>query len=710
MGVEELRRRYQFLFHKYHEIEPRSAIEYNVVRPLEKRSSTILAHLHSMELGDFDAVYGPYLETIRRYCDVVVTFSSDNRREKVPFLGGENDALLEIENRGMDVGAKFVAVDYLVRLGVPTDDTWVLFLHSKSDAMERHRFFEWFVRQLPFLAKAPLPTKEVGGVFSPYLLAEQYNWRRNTRHMRDLVTFWGLEDDYFIFPVGNCFLLSLEVASFLYSDPLLYYVLNTPRSLDVGWVFEYYKLSGSPKDQLPVLSHKIFANNLDLGAGHAGHADSMVEHAFERVIFLVLRSLNKVDRFDLATTPVVKLDGDEVAVHVDKVMDDSLVEQLFSKNSKRTRVAVIACHAESEAKLSANVNNLFYLAEIAATIVVVDSSPPGSDFKSYLDRRKDVRDFFIVDDTLTPLQCKFYGYHTDLHPLAPGDRCNHYHTYGAKEGRFVAPFVLAKIKVVRANNTDYVCHAKWLKGLDTLHRLSQGRQRFTDYILTNDSILFVRSLKNWARTFRPENDVSAFLASNEGSYHLPDFLRRYDPNGAAIIRKYYRTHIDLSKPIDYATVVQRFEIASSFIFDNATVFHDAEREPVNIHFIQPHVRLWLDAGYEVIKLKFLAHIGYPEALLDAPIVPPNFDPREYKALNRDLSHLNDDQAREHFRAHGIAEGRVYAARQSGLRVRDFVKHLVSVRPNGELSTTLRPALPAFSSSRRKRRAHDASSF
>ena len=716
---EGLRRRYRFLFHKYHKVKPRPAIEYKVVRPLKNRKKkNIVAHLHSMELGEFEKVYGPYAETIRRYCDVVVTFSSDGRREKAHFPVGNDDALLEIENRGMDVGAKFVAVDYVVSLGVVTHETWMLFLHSKSDATERHRFFEWFVRQLPFLATAPPSTRVVGGVFNPYLIAEQPGWKRNELYMRDLVAFWDLEDDYFTFPVGNCFLLSLEVAKSLYSDPLLYYVLNTPDSLDVGWVVEYYKLNSAEnlEDQLSALQDNIFVNNLDLGTGHAGHADSMVEHAFERAIFLVLRSLGRVGRFDVATTPLVTLEGDAEAVRGDrrcrlwsearpKLVDEPLTEQVFetkTSGSKRTRVAVLAIHAESEAKMSATVNNLFYLAEIAATIVVVDSSPHGRDFRAYLARREDARDFFIVDGTLTPLQCKFYGYHVDLRPLPPEDLCNHYRDYGAKEGRYVGPFVLARVNVVKADNSDYMCHHKWLIGLGALKRLFQGgSQPYTDYILANDSILFVRSLKNWAQTFRPDNDLSAFVASNQATYHYPDFLRRYNPRGADIIRAFYRTHVDLSKPIDYVTLVQRFEIASSFIFDNVTVFHEAQYEPVNIHFIHPYVRHWLDAGYEVLKLKFLAHVPYPEALLLSPIVPSDFDPSEYKALNSDLRHLNDDQLRDHFRVHGITEGRIYAAKQAGLYVPDFAKHLASVRPNGELSTTLRPALPAISEERRK---------
>jgi len=713
--VEELTRRYQFLFHKYCDaVEPRSTIEYKVVRALEKRSKKIVAHLHTLQLGQFDAVYGPYLPTIRRYCDVVVTFSGDDRG--TASVNSGDYALLEIENRGMDVGAKFVAVDYVLRSGVPVDETWVLFLHSKSDATERHRFFEWYVRQLPFLAAAPPSTAEVGGVFNPFLLAEQPDWTRNSLYMRDLVAFWGLEDDYFHFPVGNCFLLSLEVARFLYSDPILYYVLNTPRSLDIGWIFEYYKLNvgeKNPKDQLAGLQGKALAvNNLDLGTGHAGHADSMIEHAFERAIFLVLRRLGRVGRFDLATTPVVSLEGDAAAVRGDnrrrfwrearpRLADDGLTEELFSTvrgSSKRTRVAVISCHAESETKLSAILNNLFYLAEIAATIVVVDSSPVERDFKAYLNSRDDVRDFFVVDDVLTPRQCKFYGYHVDLRPTAPGDVCNHYQDHGAHERRFVGPHVLAKVLVVRAENTGYLCHHKWLVALDALQA-----ERFTDYILTNDSVLFVRSLARWARTFRPDNDLTAFVASNQAGYHYPDFLRRYDPRGAATIRRFYRERVDLSQPIDYVTLVQRFEIASSFLFANATVFHEAQHEPVNVHFIQPYVRLWLDAGYEVIKLKFLAHFEYPEALVLAPRVPKDFDPHEYKALNSDLRHLNDDQLREHFRAHGISEGRVYRASQNGLRVPDFARHLASVRPNGELGTNQRPGLPAFIRDRRRRK-------
>ena len=266
-------------------------------------------------------------------------------------------------------------------------------------------------------------------------------------------------------------------------------------------------------------------------------------------------------------------------------------------------VAIIACHGNTAAKQSANIKNLFYIAEVATNIVIVDSLPSGSDFLAYFESRRDVRGFFEVVDRLGALP--------------------------RKQGS------LAQIVVLKTENTDYLCHHKWLVGLDFL---SQGGRGFTgrgftgrgftgrgftgrgftgrgfidytDYILTNDSVLFVQSLKPWAATFHPEVEATAFLASNQIAYHFTDFLRRYSPKGVVTIRDFYEANIDLDTPITYGALVKKFEIGSTSLFqNNATVFHKAGACQ-NIHFTAPCVQQWLDGGYEVVKIKFLARGGF----------------------------------------------------------------------------------------------------
>jgi hypothetical protein len=73
----------------------------------------------------------------------------------------------------------------------------------------------------------------------------------------------------------------------------------------------------------------------------------------------------------------------------------------------------------------------------------------------------------------------------------------------------------------------------------------------------------------------------------------------------ATIHAFYRANIDLDTPITYGALVRKFEIGSTSLFDNATVFHQAGWSAHNIHFQDPFVEQWLAGGYEVVKIKFL---------------------------------------------------------------------------------------------------------
>jgi hypothetical protein len=305
---------------------------------------------------------------------------------------------------------------------------------------------------------------------------------------------------------------------------------------------------------------------------------------------------------------------------------------------------------------------------------------------------------------------------------------DHYKHHGAKEKRYV-PYVAASLTVAKTINTPFLCHHKWLLALNRFVDLA----KYSDYILTNDSILIVRSLLPFVQaTFRPEIDMSSLLASKEIQPHYPDFLRRYNKKGIAKIRHFYADSIDsaqrkihrfqravraenkrkmkgeepsqkstLSNPITYDYMVRNFEIGSCAIFKEVAVYRQAEELPLNIHFIFPYVKKWIEEeNYEVVKLKFLRHkrFDYPGDFSDAQRpekqggLPRDFKSAEYAALNPDIDHLGPVALRRHFIKNGIKEGRPYSPSQIHQLI-GFLRPLVRFDATGRIFTSNAPLPP-----------------
>ena len=596
----------------------------------------------------------------------------------------------------------------------------VLFLHSKSDAKQRYRYYEWYLNQLPLIPA--MVEKDVGGLFNPFLLMEQPGWPRNARYMKELISYFGLEDTYFTFPEGNCFFLSYDMASALYNDTRIYQMLNTNTSVDLPWILEYYKPTKATMKVLKahIRQGKIAVNNLHLKLGHEGLADSMIEHAYERLPLLMLRRHDKYGVFDFAKAPVrrafdehlskkenegaTSLSTKEMGVSTVSdakqfrfpLNDRDLRRKYFSKNrTKYDRVVVVALQEGEKSdhlRLSTILNNLLYFAEIAFDVVVVvgdDDENPTKSFMTALEESS-YREFFIVNNLLTDVQCRLYANsHLDLAEAFAtlGELRDHYEHHGAKEQRYV-PYVAASLTIVKTMKTPFqLCHHKWLLALERFVDLT----KYSDYILTDDSILIVRSLLDFVdATFRADVEMSVFLASNDmgEKTHYPDFFRRYNRRGIEKIRNFYADTVHDAQrklreyqqdpsdeninPITYEYMVRNFEIGSGAIFNDVAIYRKAaEKTAADIHFF-PFVKSWIvDQGYEIVKLQFLRsrRFDYPADFTDsqrprrARDLPRDFTPHDYAKLNPDLSHLDDLALRRHFRKHGIKEGRIYTRSQ-----------------------------------------------
>ena len=106
-------------------------------------------------------------------------------------------------------------------------------------------------------------------------------------------------------------------------------------------------------------------------------------------------------------------------------------------------------------------------------------------------------------------------------------------------------------------------------------------------------------------------------------------------------------------------LINKFELDSLKIF-NSTNYLFCEKEPINIHFIEPYCQNYLEKyNYPIIKIKKLQFTTYTNINYD---LHP-FIPEIYKSLHIDLSEFNDDELKNHFFNIGINEGRKYYINQ-----------------------------------------------
>jgi hypothetical protein len=223
----------------------------------------------------------------------------------------------------------------------------------------------------------------------------------------------------------------------------------------------------------------------------------------------------------------------------------------------RKILCVVAVHLNTYIKIDTLINNIPYLNEISAKVVVIASELPDLAYRS-----------------------------TELREVL--DTVEYY---------------------VRPNDPIRVCYDKYQYYLQN-HDCS----RYDRIILTNDSYYIFRPLTAFRRYCLLDKDCIAFSASNERSYHFTDYLRCYSQTGLQIILN----QLTSQKVQNIHEAVQAFEVDSTSLFQHAAVYRHAVPSYIqNIMFDDTKLS-WaiLNQGLELIKLKSLTRKVYTETPTD----------------------------------------------------------------------------------------------
>jgi len=345
------------LFHKYYlKLETTdNQIKYNVIKTIISDyfiERKYYAHLHCYDISKFNEIYGEYIDTICRYFSVIVTYSIGNNT-----IDNNSDlVILKIPNKGMDIGGKFCAVKYLNSNHISYE--YILFLHSKSNPDTRRKYFKPLIDNLD--DKFIKNINENDGYFPDIQweivgdrlkmvsgnpeFADSNLPERNLLYRNRLLKYLGANNNTNKFIEGNCYILSKRVIDKLYTDPLLYNILNTENSFDYNWVCKTYNIHG---DIYQI--YKQFREN-KLAPRNKNSFDGYFEHAFERIV------LNFCDNYRILNDESINIIG---LKNINVSIADNLVllKNYLNKLNKNSKIYIYDI-SEIE-KINYNIKTIF---------------------------------------------------------------------------------------------------------------------------------------------------------------------------------------------------------------------------------------------------------------------------------------------------------------------------------------------------------------
>jgi hypothetical protein len=116
---------FPFLFGKYilGLKDPETKIKYEIISEnlsLDDRNNKRKAHLHCSDIDQFNQIYNEeYIIQIEKYCSIIITFVNGYPDNNLT----NKFTIIKITNKGLDIGAKFICVNYLKDININYDNT-----------------------------------------------------------------------------------------------------------------------------------------------------------------------------------------------------------------------------------------------------------------------------------------------------------------------------------------------------------------------------------------------------------------------------------------------------------------------------------------------------------------------------------------------------------------------------------------------------------
>jgi hypothetical protein len=619
-------KQYPNLFHKYllGLSKSETPMSYEIISETSLTKKFICS-IHCYDLNNFYAFFNVYISKLSTFFDFIVTYVNDVNNIRLQY----NFTFIKMQNKGMDIGSKFVTVDYLKNKNVPY--SYIFFIHSKSCDIHRSKYINPFIKNIYDIVNK-MENNHFDAIFNREI-GKENEWGRNNTYMSEIVSYLNLDPNFFYFPAGNFYILSKDICESLFTDSKMYNILNTSDSFDYSWVKNFYNFAGDYKMIFSEYNKKkLYGNNLETKLGHSGLADCMIEHVFERLMFLICKRDNR--NFYICE----KIKGKDPFRHAELT------------------VSVIACHSESSTKINAIVNNVYYLNEISDIIYIVDTDSL-KDNNLIQALQNSYPDACINYEITDEKALEYIKENPDLSRMTIDEAKTHFLNYGYKESNRLDIFSCF-IFVSYCENYGY-CYGKWRYFYE---KIANGT-KYKNYILANDSFLITSPLNSFDSLIKSDNhDLISLNASNQISYHYTDFLRNYNSASMEIYISFLNVQLSLYQ--DFLEVIKYIEVPSYKLFSRCACVYDSEPDFFeNIHFADDKIMHYLnELNYPIVKIKKI-NCNYPPNINDAvQILPEGFNRDDYRRFNPDLKNVVDLE--EHYLQNGYLENRYYKKGQS----------------------------------------------
>lgn len=304
--------KYPFLFHKFllGINDYNKKIKYKVCKNIVNNNFG-KCHIHCHNLNDFNKIFGNYIDNIIEYFSVVLTFSEGNWEE----LDKYNITILEIENIGMDIGAKIVTLKYFYDNNI--DYSNILFLHSKKNETKRNEYFYPFIKSKKQINMI-YSILGVYDIIAPDLVMDG-DWDRgegytlNKKYYDEITNLLNIDNLTQKNIEGNCLVVSKKILNKIFPIKyltLFYNLLNNDKTFDYNWVNTYYSIGSDSiyevydlykKNQwlpnhLVKNSKPLLCDYEEILSGksllHGFLKDCAIEHVFERLWYNTCENLN----------------------------------------------------------------------------------------------------------------------------------------------------------------------------------------------------------------------------------------------------------------------------------------------------------------------------------------------------------------------------------------------------------------------------------
>jgi hypothetical protein len=306
------------LFHKFilNLREPDSDISYNIIQNVDFIEKKIVLGLHCFDLNTYNDMFKNFLINFGSSFNIVITYHVKNDDIINTY---SQYTFIEVPNYGMDIGSKFVVVDYLKKNNI--DYSYIFFIHSKSSALKRVEYLAPYIASMKKIheltninlnigaifhnlwhnANNPLPKDTDFSNFLQYQSKKNIKgWWTNSLYLQDVLMYFNLPQDEYRFNEGNFYILHKDCAEMMFTDKLLYNSLNDSSSFDYQWVKNKCKCNDSIYSAYRKYESKAVCGNnlsfLEKNSGKVNHElrDCMVEHLFERIVMSIVK--NKFDK------------------------------------------------------------------------------------------------------------------------------------------------------------------------------------------------------------------------------------------------------------------------------------------------------------------------------------------------------------------------------------------------------------------------------